>query len=105
MSWVQILLPLPDVDKLQIIGVNLYKSTEKQSFFRVLVCRKIGGRILNVDKANVSFVEPQRFLIKLNDKKIVVLYLDKDNMFLYNRRLPIDMKKLSLILDVMKGVA
>lgn len=63
------------------------------------------GRILNVDKVNVSFIEPHRFLIKLNGKKIVVLYFDEDNMFLYNRKLPIDIKKLNLILDTMKEVA
>ena len=60
------------------------------------------GRILNVDRTNVSFIEPHRFLIKLNGKKIVIVYFDEDNMFLYNRRMPIDMKKLNLILDTMK---
>lgn len=42
------------------------------------------GRILNVDRTNVSFIEPHRFLIKLNGKKIVILYFDGYNMFLYN---------------------
>ena len=60
------------------------------------------GRILNVDRTNVSFIEPHRFLIKLNGKKILVLYFDEDNMFLYNRKMPIDMKKLNLILGTMK---
>ncbi len=63
------------------------------------------GRILNVDKVNVSFIEPHRFLIKLNSKKILVLYFDEDNMFLYNRTMPITIKKLNLILDTMKEVA
>ena len=38
------------------------------------------GRILNVDKVNVSFIEPHRFEIKLNGKKILVLYFDEDNI-------------------------
>ena len=63
------------------------------------------GRILNVDRTNMSFIEPHRFLIELNNKKILVLYFDEDNMFLYNRHIPIDMKKLNLILDTMKEVA
>lgn len=63
------------------------------------------GIILNVDKVNVSFIEPHRFEIKLNRKKILVLYFDEDNMFLYNRRMQIDIKKLNLILDAMKEVA
>lgn len=63
------------------------------------------GRILNVDRVNASFIEPHRFVIKLNGKKILVLYFDEENMFLYNRRIPIDIKKLNLILDTMKEVA
>ena len=31
------------------------------------------GRILNVDRINVSFIEPHRFLIKLNGKKILAM--------------------------------
>lgn len=61
------------------------------------------GKILNVDKVNVSFIEPHRFIIKLNNKKIIVLYFDDENMFLYNRTMPIDIKKLNLILDTMRG--
>lgn len=63
------------------------------------------GRILNVDKVNVSFIEPHRFEIRLKNKKILALYFDEDNMFLYNRTMPIDMKKLNLTLDTMKEVA
>ncbi len=62
------------------------------------------GRILNVDKVNVSFIEPHKFLIELNSNKIIVIYFDEDNMFLYNRTMQIDMKKLNLILDTMKSV-
>ena len=39
------------------------------------------GRILNVDKTNASFIEPHRFLIKLNGKKILGLYLKEDTAF------------------------
>ena len=41
------------------------------------------GKIINLDKVNVSFIEPHRFHIKLNGKKIIVLYFDENNMFLY----------------------
>ncbi len=53
------------------------------------------GKILNVDKVNVSFIELHKFLIELNSKKIIVIYFDEDNMFLYNRAMQIDMKKLN----------
>ena len=60
------------------------------------------GKVINLDKVNVSFIEPHRFLIRVNNKKILVLYFDEDNMFLYNRTMPIDIKKLNKILSAMK---
>lgn len=60
------------------------------------------GKIINLDKVNVSVIEPHRFLIEVNGKKILVLYFDEDNMFLYNRSIPIDMKRLNKILSSMK---
>ena len=41
MSWVQILLSLPDVNNLQKYGVNIYKSTENIEFIRVLVLNTV----------------------------------------------------------------
>lgn len=61
------------------------------------------GKIINLDKVNVSFIEPHRFLIEVNKKKILVLYFDEENMFLYNRTMPIDIKKLNKILSAMKN--
>ena len=63
-------------------------------------------KIIDLDKVNVSFIEPHRFHIKLNGKKIIVLYFDENNMFLYNRDMPIKMKELELILTAVNdGVA
>ena len=63
-------------------------------------------KIIDLDKVNVSFIEPHRFHIKLNGKKIIVLYFDEKNMFLYNREMPIKMKELELILTAVNdGVA
>ena len=61
------------------------------------------GKVINLDKVNVSFIEPHRFTIEVNSKKILVLYFDEDNMFLYNRTMPIDIKQLNKILSAMKN--
>lgn len=61
------------------------------------------GKVINLDKVNVSFIEPHRFIIEVNSKKILVLYFDEDNMFLYNRTMPIDIKQLNKILSAMKN--
>ena len=64
----------------------------------------IEGNIINLEGVNISYIEPHRYIIKVNGKKIVLLYFDEDNIFLYNRAMPIDIKKLGLILKEMKGM-
>lgn len=62
----------------------------------------VQGQIINIDRVNVSLIEPHRFIITLKGKKILVLFFDEENMFIYNRTMPINMKKLNQILDAMK---
>lgn len=58
----------------------------------------IEGRILKVDKMNVSFIEAHRIDIKIKNKKIMLLYFDKDKLFLYNRNMQITVDKLDMLL-------
>lgn len=60
------------------------------------------SHIINLEGINVSYIEPHRYIIKINNLKIILLYFDEDNMFLYNRSMPIDIKKLKLVLSKMK---
>lgn len=62
------------------------------------------GKVLKIDGVNVSIIEPHKFIIKVKEQKIILLYFNsEDNMFLYNRHFPIDFKQLKLVLDEMKG--
>lgn len=63
------------------------------------------GQIISIDKTNVSFIEPHKVLIKNKKVKILIIYYDKDNMFLYSRKYPIDIKKLDLLLNHIKSEA
>lgn len=63
----------------------------------------IEGHIISIDKTNISFIEPHKIIIKIKGKKLLVIYYDKDNMFLYDRRMPIDIKKLDTLLKHIKS--
>ncbi|NLV90650.1 MAG: hypothetical protein GX032_04195 [Tenericutes bacterium] len=58
----------------------------------------IEGHIINVKKTNVSFIEPHKIIITTKEYKLLIIYYDKDNMFLYNRRMPIDIRKFETLL-------
>ncbi|MDD4624559.1 MAG: hypothetical protein PHX40_04230 [Bacilli bacterium] len=58
----------------------------------------IEGHIINVSKTNVSFIEPHKIIITTKEYKLLIIYYDKDNMFLYNRRMPIDIRKFETLL-------
>ena len=56
-------------------------------------------RTLSLDKTNASFIELHRINISIKDKNILLLYFDKDNLFLYNREVQITLQQLILILQ------
>jgi len=59
------------------------------------------GRILKIKNTNVSLVEPHKINITIKNKDIIVIYYNKENMFLYNRSIPITIKQLdTLIKDI-----
>jgi hypothetical protein len=61
------------------------------------------GHIINIAKTNVSFIEPHKVIITIKKYKLLVIYYDKDNMFLYDRRMPINIKKLDTLLKHIKS--
>ena len=67
-------------------------------------CEFIQGKIIKVNNTNVSIIQPHKIIIKVKTRKLLVLYFDKENMFLYDRTIPIDIKQLSLIINEMKGM-
>jgi len=63
------------------------------------------GKIISIKKTNVSFIEPHRVEIDYLGVKIVVIYFDKDNMFLFDRTKPITALKLDKLLKSIKNEA
>lgn len=60
------------------------------------------GRMLKIKGTNVSFIEPHTVNITIKDKDIIVIYYNKENLFLYNRTMPITIKELDTLLKNIK---
>ena len=82
---------------------DLEKKVEIICSYNNLKCEFIQGRILNVEATNISFIEPHRIIIKIKNEKLLLIYYDKHNLFLYNRYMPLDIKQLDTILKSIKG--
>ncbi len=71
--------------------------------FNNLKCEFLQGRILTINNTNVSFIEPHKIEITVKSKKIILLYFNKDNLFLYNRTMPITTTQLDTLLKEIKS--
>jgi hypothetical protein len=96
-------------EKMEYFSKKLVRSEELEGKIR-FVCSYsnskyeiIEGHIIDIAKTNISFIEPHRVVITIKGKKLLVIYYDKDNMFLYNRTMPIDIKKLDTLLKHIKS--
>lgn len=61
------------------------------------------GRILKIKNTNLSLIEPHRVNITIKDKDIILIYFNKENLFLYNRTMPITIKELDILLKGIKN--
>ena len=53
------------------------------------------GRILKIKNTNISLIEPHKVNITVKDKDIILIYFNRDNLFFYNRTMPITIKEFS----------
>lgn len=60
------------------------------------------GRILKIKNTNLSLIEPHRINITIKGKDIILIYFNKENLFLYNRSMPITIKNLDALLKGIK---
>lgn len=65
-------------------------------------CEFIQGKILTFEGTNISFIEPHRIDISIKDKNIMLLYFDKNNLFLYNRSIQISLEQLYRLLEELR---
>ena len=65
-------------------------------------CEFIQCKILTFEGTNISFIEPHRVNISIKDKNIMLLYFDKNNLFLYNRSIQINLEQLYRLLEELR---
>ena len=61
------------------------------------------GRILKIVNTNMSLIEPHKVNITIKGKDIIVIYFNKENMFLYNRSIPLTIKQLDTLIKDIKS--
>ena len=65
----------------------------------------IRGNIINVSNSNVSFIEPHKAIIDIKKVKLVLVYYDNDNLFLFDRTMPFTVARLlNLFKKIRQGV-
>lgn len=85
-----------------IKAVDFEKKIECTCSFNNAKCEFTQGKILTFEGTNISFIEPHRVEIKVKDKNILLLYFDENNLFLYDRTMPITIEILNNILKSIK---
>ena len=70
--------------------------------FNNVKCNFIQGKILTLRGTNISFIEPHRIEIQIKNKKIILIYFDEKNLFLFNRTLPLSTKQIDTLIKEIK---
>lgn len=77
---------------------NLEKKIKNICSFNKSRCEIKQGRIIDIDNVNVSFIEPHRIIIRGKNYKLLIIYYDDKNIFLYDRSMPLSIKQLESLL-------
>ena len=98
------------MENIEFLTEKLIKSDELENRIKItcsfnnVSCNFKQGRILTLKNTNVSFIEPHKIEIKIKNISIILTYYDKNNLFLFNRTMPIDIKNLDKIIKDIKKV-
>lgn len=83
---------------------KLEKRIRTTCSFNNAKCEIRQGRILYIANTNISFIEPHKVDVTIKGKKLILIYFDKDNLFLYNRTMPITIRQLDTLLKTIKSM-
>lgn len=78
---------------------NLYNKLNNVCIFNNVKLEFRNGIIFNVIDMNVNFIEPHRFIIKVNDISLVLLCYDNLNLYLFNKYIRINVPMLKEIIN------
>ena len=89
-------------EKLEI-NENLYGKLKNICNFNNISIEVINGIIFKIKNTNISYIEPHRFILEINDIKLVLLCYDNLNLYLYDKSTPINVAILRQLITVIKG--
>ena len=82
---------------------NLYNKLNNICNFSNIKLEVINEIIFKIKDINISFIEPHRFVIVVNDIKLILLCYDNLNLYLYEKDKPINIPILREIINKIKG--
>lgn len=82
---------------------NLYNKLNNICNFSNIKLEVINGIVFKIKDINISFIEPHRFVIVVNDIKLILLCYDNLNLYLYEKDKPINIPILREIINEIKG--
>ena len=94
--------------KMRYLVKNLIKNEELEKKIKIICsfnkekCIFKQGKIIDIVDSNISFINPHKIIIKVNGYKLLILYYDADNIFLYDRSMQIDLAKVEIVLSKLK---
>lgn len=81
------------------LNKNLYNKLNNVCIFNNVKLEVRNGIIFKVADMNVNFIEPHRFIIKVNDIALVLLCYDNLNLYLFNKEIRINVPMLKKIIN------
>lgn len=73
------------------LNKNLYNKLNNMCIFNNLKLEFKNGLIFKVTDTNVNFIEPHRFIIKINDIALAMLCYDNLSLYLYDKNIIVNM--------------
>lgn len=85
------------------LNENLYNKLNNMCIFDNLKLDFKNGIIYKVENTNLNFIEPHRFIIKVNDIALVILCYDNLNLYLYDEDIKINVPMIKEIIKLIRS--
>lgn len=85
------------------LNKNLYNKLNNMCIFDNLKLDFKNGIIYKVENTNLNFIEPHRFIIKVNDIALVILCYDNLNLYLYDEDTKINVPMIKEIIKLIRS--
>lgn len=85
------------------LNESLYNKLNNMCIFNNLELEYKNGIIFRVADTNVNFIEPHRFIIKVNDIALVLLCYDNLNLYLYDKDIVVNVPLLKELIEKIRS--